>query len=342
MKAVVFDAHGEVDQLRYTDIPEPLYKPDEALIRVKAVSLNGFDPMILRGTTRLKTQFPMVPGGDFAGEIVALGSAVDRNCWHIGDRVCPNPHIKGQGMPGETLPGACRELIAMPAGNLLRMPDALSFVDAAALPIAYGTALRMVRTRGNIQANETVVILGATGGVGTCCVQLAVRAKAEVIACGSSGWKLQKLREIGASHAIDTSSQDMVAEVHRRFGRPSFHGGGGVDVVINYIGGDTWVPSLKMLKQNGRLLVCGATAGYDPPEDLRYIWSFEQNIIGCNGWTDDDLRDLMEMVVNGEIKPIVDSVRPLRETAAAMQDLIDRKIFGKVVILPDECADAPH
>ena len=239
-------------------------------------------------------------------------------------------------MTGETLPGACRELVAMPVTNLLRMPDGLSFVDAAALPIAYGTALRMMQARGVIRAGEKVLILGATGGVGTCCVQLAAAAGAEVIACGSAEWKLGKLKEIGAAHVIDTSKEDFLSVIRQKFGKPRYGGGGGVDVVVNYIGGDTWVPSLKTLRHQGRLLVCGATAGYAPAEDLRYIWSFELQIIGSDGWTYEDQTTLMEMVVQGKLKPVLHSTRPLSETPQALQELIDRRVFGKSILPPTD------
>lgn len=332
MKAIVFHAHGGVENLKYEEIPAPTPAADEVLIRVRAVSLNGFDPMILKGTTSLKTPFPMSPGGDFSGEIVALGSSVDSGTWKVGDRVCPYPYIESRGMMGETLVGACRELVTIPVTNLLRMPDQLSFVDAAALPIAYGTALRMMHTRGAIRAGERVLILSATGGVGTCCVQLAAAAGAEVIACGSSAWKLSKLKEIGAAHVIDTSEENILQAVNERFGKPRYSGGGGVDVVVNYIGGDTWVPSLKVLRHQGRLLVCGATAGYAPTEDLRYIWSFELQIIGSDGWTYEDQTALMKIVVEGKLKPVIHSTRPLSETPQALQELIDRKVFGKSVL----------
>ena len=332
MKAIVFYSHGGVENLKYEDIAAPTPAVGEVLVRVRAVSLNGFDPMILNGTTSLKTPFPMSPGGDFSGEIVALGPSVDGSGWRVGDRVCPYPYIEGRGMMGETLPGACRELVTVPVTNLLPMPESLSYVDAAALPIAYGTALRMMQTRGAIRAGEKVLILGATGGVGTCCVQLAAAAGAEVIACGSAEWKLRRLKEIGAAHVIDTSKEDFSKWVREKFGRPRYGGGGGVDVVVNYIGGDSWVPSLKVLRHQGRLLVCGATAGYAPLEDLRYVWSFELQIIGSDGWTYEDQTALMEMVVQGKLKPVIHSTRPLSETPQALQELIDRKVFGKSIL----------
>jgi alcohol dehydrogenase len=332
VKAIVFHSHGGVENLRYEDVPAPTPGADEVLIRVRAVSLNGFDPMILNGTTSLKTPFPMSPGGDFSGVIVALGSSVNNGIWNLGDRVCPYPYIEGRGMMGETVAGACRELVTMPVSNLLRMPEKLSFTDAAALPIAYGTARRMIEIRGAIRSGEKVLILGATGGVGTCCVQLAAAAGAEVIACGSAEWKLGRLKEIGATHVIDTSQEDMLKVVYQKFGKPRYMGGGGVDVVVNYIGGNTWVPSLKALRHQGRLLVCGATAGYEPAEDLRYVWSFELQIIGSDGWTYEDQTALMNMVVQGKLKPVIHSARPLSETPRALQELIDRKVFGKSVL----------
>jgi alcohol dehydrogenase len=332
MKAIVYHNHGGVENLKYEDIPNPVTKKDEVLLRVRAVALNGFDPMMLQATTKLKVPLPMVPCGDFAGEIVELGSDVDSSQWRKGDRVAPYPVIDGKGLIGETVRGACCEFIALPAKNLIRMPDGISFTDASSLAIAYGTALRMIQVRGRIEAGEKVLVLGATGGVGVCSVQLAVAAGAEVIACGGSAAKAARLRELGAVHAIDTSQDDFRQIIYSLYGKPSFNGGGGVDVVVNYIGGDTWVPSLKCLTKQGRMLLCGATSGYDPKEDLRYIWSFEHTIIGSDGWYPEDQVTLMNMVVANKLKPVIHSARPFTEAASAFQELIDRKVFGKSVL----------
>jgi alcohol dehydrogenase len=334
MKAAVFHEHGPLDNLRYEDFPDPQPGPTEILIRVRAVSLNGFDPMILRGIPGLKTPLPMVPGADIAGEIAALGSAVDKGRWRIGDRVTVVPN-QPTGMMGETKRGGAADFVVCEQEFVLPIPDAVSFVDAACLPTAYGTALRMMETRGQLKAGEKVLILGASGGVGTCCVQLAKALGCEVIACASSGWKLERLKQLGADHVINTATQDYVAECIRMFGKPRIRpGGGGVDVIVNYTGGETWAQCFRALKLQGRLLTCGATAGYDPKTDIRYIWSFEFNIIGSNGWTVEDQRELLRRVADGRVKPVVHSELPLPRIKEPLKQLVDREVFGKAVLIP--------
>ena len=177
MRAIVFHEHGSVSKLAIEEFPDPVAGPADSILRVKATSLNGFDPMILAGSTGLKTPLPMIPCGDIAGEVVELGADVADGEWQIGDRVCPHPFVFGEGMTGETRLGAACELVRIPAANLIRIPDRVSDVDAASLPIAYGTAYRMMLTRGKVQEGEKVLILGATGGVGTCCLQIAPRMR---------------------------------------------------------------------------------------------------------------------------------------------------------------------
>ena len=333
MKAVVFHQHGPLDNLRYEDYPDPQPGPTEILIGVRAVALNGFDPMVLRGIPGLKTPLPMIPGADIAGEIVGLGAAVDRGRWKTGDRVTVVPN-QPTGMMGETKRGGACDLIAVEQDFVLPIPDAVSFVDAACLPVAYGTALRMIETRGRLQRGDKVLILGASGGVGSCCVQLAKAIGCEVIACASSDWKTRRLTELGADHVINTETQNYVAEIHRMYGKPRTRGGGGVDVIINYTGGDTWAECFRALKLQGKLLTCGATAGYDPKTDIRYIWSFEFNIIGSNGWTPEDQLEMLDRVADGRIRPVVHCERPLAEIKVPFQELMDRAVFGKAVLIP--------
>jgi alcohol dehydrogenase len=331
MKAIVFHQHGPLENIRYQDYPEPEVGGADCLVAVRALSLNGFDPMVLRGIPGLRTPLPMIPGADIVGEVLAVGAAVTR--WKVGDRVAVIPSRPRVGMMGETLRGGACERIAVPEEFLLKLPDQVGYVEAACLPTAYGAAIRMMYTRGKVAAGEKVLILGASGGVGTCCVQLAKLAGAEVVAVTSADDKAAKLKEIGADHVFNATTQDYVQEVIKLYGKPRTWGGpGGVDVIVNYTGGDTWAQCFRVLTHQGRLLTCGATAGYDPKTDIRYIWSFEFNIIGSNSWTTEDHVTLLDMIAAGRLKPIIHSVRPLQELAISLQELIDRKVFGKAVL----------
>jgi alcohol dehydrogenase len=333
MKAAVFHEHGPLDNLRYEDVPDPKPGPHDALLRVRAVALNGFDPMVLRGIPGLKTPLPMIPGADIAGEVIELGGEADRSRWKIGDRVLVIPNHP-DGMMGETKRGGAADFLAIDERYLLPLPAAVSFTHAAALPVAYGAALRMIETRGKLQPGEKILILGASGGVGTCCVQLAKSIGCEVIACASTGWKIDRLKALGADHVINTGEQNYVAEIHRLYGKPRIRGGGGVDVVVNYTGGETWAECFRTLTRHGRLLTCGATAGYDPKTDIRYIWSFEFNIIGSNGWTDEDLRELLRRTADGRLRPIIHCERPLAEIHEPFRHVMERQVFGKAVLIP--------
>jgi alcohol dehydrogenase len=332
MRAVLFHEHGGVEKLRVETLAEPVCGPKDVVLAVRAVSLNGFEPMILQGTTALRTPFPMIPGGDAAGEIVEVGGEVEG--WAVGDRVGFYPMVPGEGMTGETRQGALAERHRVPAASLIRLPDGLGFEAAAALPIAYGTALRMIRDRGHVGEGETVLILGAAGGVGTACVQLAKSRGAKVVACASAAWKLERLRELGADHVVDTSTTDLRQWVWDSFGKPRMGGGGGVDVVVNYIGGETWRDSLRIIAPGGRMLVCGATAGYAVETDCRYLWTYEISVIGSNGWSPDNQSEMYGLAASGGIEPVIDSVSPLERTPEVMQRLIDRDFFGKLVLVP--------
>ncbi|MFZ3359207.1 MAG: zinc-binding dehydrogenase, partial [Xanthobacteraceae bacterium] len=221
------------------------------------------------------------------------------------------------------------------ADQLVAMPAGVSFEDAAALPVAYGTAHRMLITHDTVKAGERVLVLGASGGVGTGCVLLAKMLGAEVIACASSAEKLERLKALGADHVVDYRTTDWSKWAIETYGKPQRRSyDGGVDVVINFTGGDTWVPSLRCLKRGGKLLVCGATAGHDPKEDLRYVWSFELKIIGSNSFYDDDLAALMALIEAGKIKPVIDKVLPLDEAREGLRLIADREVIGKVVVTP--------
>ena len=334
MQAVVFRAHGGLEQIQIDTVAVPMLGPDDVLVRVRAVALNGFDPMVLRGIPGLPTPLPMIPCADCAGDIVAVGAKVDRQRWRPGQRVTVIPIRPGEGMMGETLPGVAAEYCVVPQAALLSLPDAVSYIQAACLPTAYGTAFRMMTTRARVMRGERVLILGASGGVGTCCVQLARLAGAEVIACAGSDEALRKLQALGAHHTISSERNDHAAEVVRRFGKPSIWGGGGVDVVVDFLGGHGWSQSLACLGRGGRLVTCGASAGYDVATDLRYVWSFEIEILGSNGWSADDQATLLRMVADRSLTPVVHAVRPLGAYVEAMRELMDQRVFGKSVLEP--------
>jgi alcohol dehydrogenase len=327
MRAVAIDAHGGLEQIRLrSDWPEPSAGPGQAVVEVKACGLNYLDIFVLHGMPGLPVEMPRIPGGDIAGVVHSVGAGVSRE-W-VGQRVLIDPHIQPGGALGEHANGGLCERIAIRAENLIHLPDAVTFEQAASLPIAYGTAHRMLITRGRLQPGELVLILGASGGVGTGCVQIARNLKARVIACASSAPKLRRLQELGADHVIDYTKEDFSRRAWEISDKK------GVDVLVNYTGGDTWVPSLRTLAKHGRLLTCGATAGFDPKTDIRYIWRREVNIIGANGWTREDLEALLVEVERGTIKPIIDQVFPLAESREAMRVLEDREVFGKIIIRP--------
>jgi alcohol dehydrogenase len=331
MQLVRFHAHGGLDRLRVEEIPTPAPGPGEVLVRLRAVALNGFDPMVLRGIPTLRTPLPMIPCADGAGEVAALGAEATR--WREGARVSIVPLRPGAGMMGETLPGVAAQYCAVPESALLPLPDALSFHAAAALPTAWGTAHRMLG-RAGIARGERVVVLGAAGGVGTACVQLAAAAGAEVIACVRRAAHVAPLRALGAALVIDGSARDWLAEVLRRFGTPSIWGGGGVDTVIDMIGGDGFARGLAALRRGGRLLSCGASAGPEVAVDLRYVWSFELSITGSNGWSVEDQAALLAMAGDGRLTPPIHAVRPLAAFAEALGEFMDGGVFGKSLLEP--------
>ena len=334
MKALVLRQHGGLEQLEVvTDHPRPVATEGHVVIRVRASSFNYHDVFTVRGMPGIKVPLPVVIGLDMAGEIVEVGPNVAG--WQAGARVLVNPLNKKKGLMGEMMDGGMAEYCLVSAEQLIRMPEGVSFEDAAALPVAYGTAHRMLITHNTIKKGDRVLVLGASGGVGTGCVILAKMLGAEVIACAGSAEKLERLKALGADHVLDYKTTDFSKWAVEKYGKPQRRTyEGGVDVVINFTGGDTWVPSLRCLKRGGSLLVCGATAGHDPKEDLRYIWSFELKVIGSNSFYDDDLAALMGMIAGGRIKPVIDKVLPLEQAAEGLRLIQDREVMGKVIVTP--------
>lgn len=337
MRAAVVRAHGGPEALAFeANFPDPKPGEGDVVVAVKAASLNYHDVFTRRGMPGIKVPMPAIMGLDVAGEIAEVGPGVTD--WKKGDRVLVDPINRREGgLMGETIHGGLAELCRTRAHQLIKLPDGVSFADAAALPVAYGTALRMMVTNGHVAKGEKVLILGASGGVGVCCLQLAKMAGCEVIACAGSDAKAKRLTELGADKTINYIEKDFVKEVYAMYGKPTRRGGGthlGVDVVVNYTGGDTWVPSLKVLKVGGRLLTCGATAGYAPTEDIRFIWTFELKVLGSNGWMRSDIETLLKMVQEKKLKVLIDKTFKLEQAREALRVIEDREVFGKIVVTP--------
>lgn len=334
MRALVLKRHGSLDDLEVvSDRPVPRAIDGHVVIRVRASSFNYHDVFTMKGMPGIKVPLPVVIGLDMAGEIHEIGP--DVSGWKIGDRVLVNPLNKSKGLMGEMLDGGMAEYCLVTADQLLRMPDRVTFEQAASLPVAYGTAHRMFFTHGTISKGERVIVLGASGGVGTGCVLLAKMLGCEVIACASSDDKLRRLKAIGADHVINYKDVDWSKWAIEKYGKPQRRTHeGGVDVVVNFTGGDTWIPSLRCLKRGGKLLVCGATAGFDPKEDLRYIWSFELKVIGSNSFYDEDLIALMDMIAAGRLTPLIDTVLSLERAKEGVRLIQDREVIGKIIVTP--------
>lgn len=325
MKAAVIERQGGLENLVYREWPDPVPRPGEVLVRIRGCGLNHLDIFVRRGMPGFPVPMPFISGGDMAGEIAALGP--DVTGWKVGDRVGMHP-VTHEGMMGEEIPGGMAEYVRMPTENLIPIADNVDFVTAAAVPIAYGTAIRMLFEIGQVQPGNLVLILGASGGVGVACLQLCKMIGAKVIAAAGSDEKCRRLAELGADHTINYSKDNFSKLAWTLSGKQ------GVDVVVNYTGGDTWIPSVRSLKPRGKLLTCGATAGHITENDMRFIWVRELQILGSNGYSKENVATGLRYVAEGRCKPEVSHVLPLSEAREAERLLEARDFIGKIVLVP--------
>jgi NADPH:quinone reductase-like Zn-dependent oxidoreductase len=323
MRAAVIHEHGGPDVLVVEDVPKPEPGPGAVLVRVAACALNHLDIFVRRGMPGLPIPLPHTSGGDIVGTVEGSGAGVAGDA--LGRLVLVDPAVDG-GAIGEDLPGGLAEYVSVPAENVIPLPDDAPVVELAALPIAYGTAHRMLHERARLAAGETVAVLGASGGVGVACVQLAKLIGARVVACTSSAAKAARLLELGADEVVDTSEEDFSAAVWRLTAKR------GADVVVDYTGRDTWPGSIRCTAKSGRLVTCGATTGFEAVTDLRYVWRRELDILGSDGWTRGDLEELVRLVQSGALSPVIHGVFPLERVGDALAELEERRAFGKVVV----------
>jgi NADPH:quinone reductase-like Zn-dependent oxidoreductase len=346
MKAVIFDRYGDADVLRYTDFPVPKPARDEALVKVHAVSLNGYDLMARAGRYKPnKGKFPHILGGDFGGELVALGPETTcdlplgtrvTSWWILPCKRCEqclaghhNRCARDYRYLGAHEHGAYAQYVKLPADHMIALPDSVSFEQAAAFPNAFGTAWHMLIDRGNLRAGETVLVNSASSGVSMAAIQICKLAGAYVYTSSSADWKLERAKELGADEVINYKEADFVAEILKRTDKR------GVDLVVEHVGGDFLEKSIRCLTRGGRVVTVGGTQSYDCKVPVNYIFHKELQIIGSNSATKHDLEGMMPLLGNGKLKTVIDRVFPLQQAAEAHRYLEDAKQFGKVVLRVD-------
>jgi NADPH:quinone reductase-like Zn-dependent oxidoreductase len=316
VKAIRIHEDGGPEVLRYEDVPDPEPKPGEVLIELRAAALNHLDVWVRKGMPSVPK--PRILGADGAGIRV-----------DTGERVVINPGLDHGGgrisVVGEHMDGTCAELVAIPEENVYAIPDDLSFEDAAAFPLVFETAYRMLVTKARLQEGEWVLIWGIGGGVATAALAIAKALGARTIVTSSSGAKLEQARGLGADETLNHAEEDVAARVKEI-------AGGGADVVVEHVGEATWKHSLNAARQEGRIVVCGATSGPNPPAMLHRIWWKQLHVLGSTMGTKADFEGAFGLVKSGRAMPVVDSVYPLAETAAAHERLESGEQLGKVVL----------
>ena len=340
MKAVIFKQHGGPEVLEYADVSEPQIRANEVLVEVKACALNHLDIFVRNGLPGIEIPLPHILGNDIAGIVRQVGELVT---WvKPGDEVMVQPGVScghcdaclsGQDnlcreydMVGYRRNGGYAELVAVPGVNIIPKPAELKWEEAAALPLVTVTAWHMLVTRANVQPGEDVLVHAAGSGVGSVAIQIAKLLGARVITTASSDDKLAKARELGADETINYSRDDWPKEVKRLTQRR------GVDVVVEHTGAATWPGSISALKNNGRLVTCGATSGFDARTDLRQVFYRHLTLLGSFMGSKGELLEAMKFVAKGQIHGVVDRVLPLSEARQAHELIEDRAQFGKVVL----------
>lgn len=340
MKAVFIRQHGDPDVLEVGETETPQPAAGQALVRLKAAALNHLDIWVRRGWSGIRLAYPHILGADGAGEIAALGDGVSG--WQVGDRVVINANIgcgecaaclagfdnrcKNWNLLGETLPGTYAEYVSVPARNLLALPVGFDEFTAAAAGLVFHTAWHSLIVRGGLRPGESLLVVGASGGVNTACIQLAKFAGAKVYVVGSSPAKLELARTLGADVTIDRSSTpNWSKEIYLLTEKQ------GVDVVVDNVG-ETFPHSLRAARTGGRILTVGNTAGPQVMIDNRYIFAHHLSILGSTMGTLANFRTVMGLVFSGKLKPALDRTYPLAEVRQAHQRLESGEQLGKITL----------
>jgi NADPH:quinone reductase-like Zn-dependent oxidoreductase len=340
MKAVRMHEFGGPQVLRFEEVAEPEMRRDQVLIRVKACALNHLDLWVRKGLPGVT--LPHILGSDIAGEIAAIGDYVDG--FSRGERVLLAPmhfcnrcrecsagrqnFCRAFTVIGNLVDGGNRELMAVPAVNVIPIPDQLSFDRAASVPLVFLTAWHMLVTRARIRPGQTVLVLGANSGVGSAGIQIAKLFDATVIATAGDERKLARARALGADHVVHHYQQKISQEVRKITDKQ------GVDIVLEHVGPATWDDSVRSLKPGGTLVTCGATTGPQVAIDLRFLFSRQLSFLGSYVGTMGELHEVLGHVFRGRLQPVVDRTFSLAETRLAHEYLEQSQMFGKVVLKP--------
>jgi NADPH:quinone reductase-like Zn-dependent oxidoreductase len=338
MRAVRIHQFGGPEVLTDEDIPQPQLRKDQVMVRVRACSLNHLDVWVRKGLPGVK--LPHILGSDIAGEVVEVGEYVSG--FKVGQRILVAPmHFCGhcencvEGRQnqcrrftvfGNAVDGGNCEFFAAPAANLVPIPDSLDFIPAASVPLVFVTAWHMLVGRAGVRPGQTVLVLGASSGVGIAAIQIAKLFHCRVITTAGDEAKLAKGRELGADYGIDHYKQKISEEVRRITNKE------GVDVVVEHVGAATWDESVKALKSGGTLVTCGATTGANVAIDLRHLFARQLSLLGSYMGTMGELHTVLRHVFAGRLKPVVDRVFPLSEIRAAHEYMEKSLMFGKVVL----------
>jgi NADPH:quinone reductase-like Zn-dependent oxidoreductase len=342
MKAAIFREHGGIDKLEIAEMPEPSAQAGEVLLRVRAAAMNHLDLWARRGMPGIEIPLPHIGGSDIAGEVVSAGAGVEGVA--EGARVAVNPGLwdgtcewclKGQHslcvnyrIIGEHTNGGFAEYVAVPATNLISIPDNFSFEQAAAVPLVFLTAWRALITQARLRAGESVLILGASGGAASAGIQIAKLAGAYVYAVTSSEEKGTRARELGADEIIDRTKEDFSKQVFKLTNRR------GVDVVLENTGEKTWEGSLRALARGGRLVTYGGTTGRNGRTDIPLLFWKQIQIIGSTMGTAAEFATVMRLVWEGKLRAVVDRVLPLEQIREAHEILEAGEQFGKIILKP--------
>jgi NADPH:quinone reductase-like Zn-dependent oxidoreductase len=340
MKALYFDEHGELDVVKYGDVPDPKPGPGEVLIRVRACALNFLDIWVRRGWPGLKLEMPHWCGADVAGEIAELGENVSD--WQVGQRVVVDPGVSlvedeytrrgedsvspGYHILGEHRRGGAAEYLTVPAGNLAAIPDNINYPEAAA-PLLVGlTAWRMLMHQAGLRAGESVLVVGAGGGVNSMAIQIAKLAGASVYVVAGNAEKSERAQQLGADVVLDRSQVDWGKEIFKLTSRR------GVDIVVDNVGQATITKSMQAVARGGRIVIVGNTSGPQAEIDIRFIFGKQISLIGSTMGSHQDFRDVIDLLWAGKIKPVIHQIMPLSEGCDAYKLMEAGEHFGKILL----------